>query len=178
MPENRTIVAFAFIAGTGIMAALPESGSSRTPDRISFMQSPAVTTLPHPSSAHSSQSIGTASVKRRADGHYWATADVNGFKLDLLVDTGASKVVLSQEDARRIGINTYSLDYDGIASTANGEVRTALVSIDRLRIGGVMVDDVPTLVTEGDLDTSLLGMSFLGALESFEFKGDALILRE
>ncbi len=173
MPKNRTIFACTLLAGMAATSLLPERAPTESPTRISFMHSPALVTQPAPP-----PSTGTAAVERRKDGHYWASAYVNGLKLDLLVDTGASKVVLTHKDARRIGIDTHKLDYDGIANTANGEVRTATLTIDRLRIGAVMVKDVPTIVTQGALDTSLLGMSFLSALDSFEFKGNELILRK
>ena len=174
MTIARTITACALLACAAAAIALPERGAPDGIERIAFMRSPVLVTAP----ATTPTNNGIAKLERQKDGHYWASANVRGVKLDLLVDTGASKVVLTDDDARRIGIPTHTLTYDGTASTANGEVRIARLTIDRLRVGGVTVKDVPTLVTKGDLNTSLLGMSFLGALQSFEFKGETLVLRQ
>ncbi len=171
MPMNRAIIACALIA---CAAALTPRSAPEPMERISFMRSPVLVTAPVTTSSNS----GHATLERQKDGHYWANADVKGMKLDLLVDTGASMVTLTDEDARRLGIPTHTLDYAHTASTANGEVKIARLTLDRMRVGGVTVKDVPTMVTKGDLDTSLLGMSFLGALASFEFKGDTMIMRQ
>ena len=96
------------------------------------------------------------------DGHFYLTAMVNGVKVRFVVDTGASDVVLTQRDAARIGLDPKTLNYFGTATTANGQVMTAPVRLDTLSLGDRVDRDVPAVVNNGVLDTSLLGMSYLG----------------
>ena len=111
-----------------------------------------------------------------ADGHYYLTADVNGAFIDFVVDTGATDIVLSEADARRAGFTASELDYIGRAQTANGEVRIAPVRIDRFAVGGIEDVGVRAVVNEGDLDGSLLGMSYLQRFNSVEISGGRLVL--
>ena len=111
-----------------------------------------------------------------ADGHYYLTADVNGAFIDFVVDTGATDIVLSEADARRAGFTTSELDYIGRAQTANGEVRIAPVRSDRFAVGGIEDVGVRAVVNEGDLDGSLLGMSYLQRFNSVEISGGRLVL--
>ncbi|MCJ8139759.1 retropepsin-like aspartic protease family protein [Falsirhodobacter halotolerans] len=113
---------------------------------------------------------------RAPDGHYYLTLSVDGTNLRFLVDTGASGIVLSADDARRIGFDPGALSYLGVASTANGEVRTARVVLDRVDLGTITDRDVPAFVNEGELGTSLLGMSYLNRFH-LEIAGDRMILR-
>ncbi len=113
---------------------------------------------------------------RAQDGHYYLTLDVDGADVRFLVDTGATGIVLSDEDARRIGLDPAALNYLGVASTANGDVRTARVVLDRIDLGGITDRDVPAFVNEGELNTSLLGMSYLGRFH-MEIAGDRMTLR-
>lgn len=96
------------------------------------------------------------------DGHFYADATINGTSLTLLIDTGASDIVLTPADARRIGLDPSALDYAGLASTANGTVATAPVRLASLTLGPWRDVDVPASVNSGALDQSLLGMSYLG----------------
>ncbi|MCK0166082.1 TIGR02281 family clan AA aspartic protease [Jannaschia sp. S6380] len=98
---------------------------------------------------------------RRRDGHYYMELEVNGVPLDFVVDTGATDLVLSRDDARAIGIEPDELRYLGQAFTANGPVRTANVRLDEVVLGETVDENVPAVVTEGDLFQSLLGMSYL-----------------
>ncbi len=117
-------------------------------------------------------------IRRRSDGHFSARARVNSVSLTLLVDTGASTVVLKPVDARRLGIDTQSLSYSIPVQTANGTAYAAPVKLSEVSIGPIVVHDVDTLVTKpGSLNQSLLGMSFLRRLRSYEFNGDFLTLR-
>lgn len=110
------------------------------------------------------------------DGHYYLTAEINGARVLFVVDTGASAIVLTQRDAERAGLNPDGLNYFGTAMTANGQVETAPVKLDRMVIGGVEETGVPAVVNGGDLDTSLLGMSWLSRHE-ITFSRDRLIIR-
>ncbi|MEW2917059.1 TIGR02281 family clan AA aspartic protease [Ruegeria sp. ANG10] len=118
----------------------------------------------------------TIAVPRARDGHYYLPVVVNGEPITFLVDTGASQIVLSDQDARRIGIDPDQLNYLGRASTANGEVRTAPVRLDSLELGPITDHGVSAWVNEGDLRQSLLGMDYLHRFSNIQFADGRLIL--
>lgn len=112
--------------------------------------------------------------------HFVATAWVNGKRMPepMIVDTGASRVVLTAEDARRAGIRTGMLEYKVQVMTANGPSRAAPIMLESVSIGGLTLRNVEALVTRrGTLHRSLLGMSFLSRLRSYEFTGNRLTLK-
>lgn len=124
-------------------------------------------------SVHSGNTI---EIPRGIDGHYALTLTINGTPIEFLVDTGASQMVLSQRDAERVGINTQSLAYLGQAQTANGIVRTARVTLDDVTVGPITDTNVRAVVNEGDIDGSLLGLSYLNLFERIEIQGDRMVL--
>lgn len=113
---------------------------------------------------------------RQPDGHYYVNALINGVPINFVVDTGASQVVLTQNDARRAGIDVASLRYLGSASTANGQVQTASVMLDTVQIGQIRDRDVRAVVNAGQMQGSLLGMSYLSRFSKIEISGNQLIL--
>ena len=119
----------------------------------------------------------TVEVPRAADGHYYLTLLINGTGVPFMVDTGASGMVLSAKDAGRLGIDLAGLNFRGQATTANGVVRTARVSLPLVELGPFRNEDFGAFVTEGELDQSLLGMDYLGQFR-MEFVGRKLILRQ
>lgn len=118
---------------------------------------------------------GQIIVPRGQDGHYHVLAAVNGTKIAFVVDTGATDVVLTEEDAKRAGIDLASLAYTGRARTANGEVRTAPVRID-LSLGGMEAPRLRASVNEGEMSQSLMGMSFLSRFSRVEIARGQLVL--
>jgi aspartyl protease family protein len=116
------------------------------------------------------------SVPRGPDGHYRLLVEVNGTPVDFIVDTGASDIVLSRQDAARAGLAPETLAYTGMAQTANGTVRTAPVRLGTVRLGEITDTDLRAVVNEGDLDVSLLGMGYLDLFNRIEIAGDELIL--
>jgi aspartyl protease family protein len=111
-------------------------------------------------------------------GHFKSNARINGTSIRVLVDTGASTVALSHEDARRAGFRIDDLRFDTPVSTANGVVNAARVKIDRIEVGGIRVERVEGMVMpKGAMVGSLLGMSFLSRLDSYEVKNGVLLLR-
>jgi clan AA aspartic protease (TIGR02281 family) len=110
-------------------------------------------------------------------GHFLIDAWVNGEPVTFLVDTGASDIVLTLDDARRIGLEPRTLAFTQRFATANGEVRGAPVVLREIRVGQFRVFDVSASVNEAALEVSLLGMSFLEQLSGYEVRGDRLILR-
>jgi aspartyl protease family protein len=95
-------------------------------------------------------------LQRRGDGHFYADVEVNGVPISMLVDTGASGVALSAEDARRAGIATSIGMHDVIGEGASGQVHGDIVTIERIRLGGIEQSAVPAAVLKGG-STSLLG---------------------
>lgn len=118
----------------------------------------------------------TIELPRGFDDHFTATLDINGTEVTFLVDTGATEMVLSLRDAARVGIDTSALDFIGRAQTANGIVRTAPVTLDVVRIGPIIDQDVRAVVNEGDISASLLGMSYLSLFENIEIQGTRMLL--
>ncbi len=131
----------------------------------------------NPAMASPVPEASAASIAKAADGHFGAEADVEGRRVRFLVDTGASAVALTLEDARRLGIDTASLDYDYGVQTASGQARAAQVKLDSIAVAGARVNDVEAFVIEEGLESSLLGMTYLGRLSRFEATRTALILR-
>jgi aspartyl protease family protein len=117
-------------------------------------------------------------IRKRADGHFVAKTEVNGVTVTMLVDTGASSVVLKPADARLAGVDVDRLTYSVPVQTANGTAYAAAVRLKRLSVGGITVDGIEALVAKpGTLGESLLGMTFLRRLRSYEFSGEFLTLR-
>jgi aspartyl protease family protein len=115
-------------------------------------------------------------IPKSPDGHYWATADVNGAAVRFLVDTGSSVVTLTSADAERLGVDTERLRYDRPVFTAAGDQRGAAVILDHIAVAGARVDHVKAIVMRSGLPASLLGMSYLGRLSRIEATPERLIL--
>ena len=117
-------------------------------------------------------------LRRRSAGQFIAKTQVNGINITMLVDTGASAVVLTQRDARAIGVDPSHLKYSVPVRTANGTTYSAPFRIQKLTVGPITLTNIEALVSRpGALSQSLLGMSFLNRLRSYEFSGDFLTLR-
>jgi aspartyl protease family protein len=117
-------------------------------------------------------------ISRARGGGFGVVAQVNGARLDMVLDTGATSVVLTQEAAKAAGLPLEVLAYTVNVDTANGRARAAPVTLDRVAIGGIIERAVPALIAQpGQLRTNLLGMSYLNRLESWEVRGDKLMMR-
>lgn len=119
---------------------------------------------------------GTISVPQGFDGHYHLTLQLNGQPVDFIVDTGATDIVLTRADAARVGIDTNDLAFTGIANTANGQVRTARARIDTVALGPIVDRGVPVAVNGGEMEGSLLGMTYLSRFEHLEISNGTLVL--
>ena len=118
-------------------------------------------------------------IEAERNGHFNTEADINGRSIPVMIDTGATMVVLSYEDAERAGLLLSDKDFTRSVSTANGVARVAPVTLDRVSIGNITVRDVPAAVAEsGRLRTSLLGMTFLSRLSRFDMRSGRLVLQE
>jgi aspartyl protease family protein len=113
------------------------------------------------------------------NGHFNAEVEINGRAVEVMIDTGATMVALSYEDAERAGLLLNDNDFTSAVSTANGMARVAPVTLDRVSIGNITVRNVPAAVTErGRMRTSLLGMSFLRKLSRFDMRSGRLVMQE
>jgi aspartyl protease family protein len=120
----------------------------------------------------------TVELARGGGGDFPVTTKVNGAKVAMILDTGASAVMLTQDAARSAGLPIEVLNYTVSLETANGRTKAAPVTIDRLAVGAIVERGVPALIVpSGQLKTNLLGMTFLNRLESWQVKGDRLMLR-
>lgn len=115
--------------------------------------------------------------KNTNDGQFWTQARVNTGSVRFLVDTGAGMVALTEMDAKKAGIKTRDLVYDLPIRTAGGENMAARIVLDRVSVGAITVKDVDAMVVPTGLDVSLLGMTYLGELQSIQATPDALTLR-
>jgi len=117
-------------------------------------------------------------IARGSGGSFSVATKVNGARVSMVVDTGASAVVLTQEAAKAVGLPLEVLSYSVSVDTANGRTRAAPVTLDRVSVGGITERAVPALIAQpGQLRTNLLGMSFLNRLERWEVRGDRLVMR-
>lgn len=119
---------------------------------------------------------GAVVLRRGGDGHFHALADIDGARVAFLVDTGATSLVLSRDDARRIGLDLGRLRFVSPALTANGVVLSAPVTLGVLRLGPFEDRDVPATVNGGALDVSLMGMSYLSRFTRVTVEGDRMLL--
>ena len=147
---------------------------------VEYMDSPKV--------AHASDNISeltrerasarAVQIARRQGGEFALRARINGVTAPMVVDTGATSVVLTYETAKAAGLPLELLEYDVDVETAGGHTKAARLTLDRLAIGKLVERSVPALVVpHGQMKTNLLGMSFLDRLESWEVRSDQLMLR-
>jgi aspartyl protease family protein len=120
----------------------------------------------------------TVEIARAGGGNFSVIAQINNARVSMVLDTGASSVVLTQEAAKAAGLPLEVLSYSVTVETANGRTRAAAVTLDTIAIGGIVERAVPALIAQpGALRTNLLGMSFLGRLQGWEVRGDRLVMR-
>ena len=123
--------------------------------------------------------MSVTELKANGSGHFVTKASINGNDITVIVDTGATAVALSFEDAQEAGLRPGNLDFNIPVATANGVAKAARVTIDRIEVGSVKADDVDALVLpEGALKGTLLGMTFLNRMRSFRVEDGMLYLRD
>ena len=119
---------------------------------------------------------GEVVVPRAYDGHYYLTLDLNGVPTRFVIDTGASEVVLTPQDAGRAGIDVAGLNYNSRAMTANGMVQTASIRLDRVVLGDIEDRQVPAVVNGAPMQESLLGMSYLNRFDRIAIEDGQMVL--
>jgi aspartyl protease family protein len=111
------------------------------------------------------------------NGHFYVLGDVNGTAVKFLVDTGASEVVRTPDDAKRLGIDVAGLDFSRPYETANGIGYGAPYRVAHITLGDVELTDVPVSINKAPMSESLLGMSLLRDAASMEIRDRKLFLR-
>ncbi|MEQ1509054.1 MAG: TIGR02281 family clan AA aspartic protease [Sphingopyxis sp.] len=120
----------------------------------------------------------TVEIDRSSDGHFWANVLLNGTTKRMLVDTGATSIALSEEDAHSIGINPLPSAFSDQATTASGVVQVARVHIATVRIGDIERADIPAVVIQGQQSIApLFGQSFLRTIDNVSISGDKMVMR-
>jgi len=176
----REILSWGVVAVIGIAALTHIDSLKVGAERVLGLPTPddvAVQRAPAPPAQVSSGVV--VEIPAEDNGHFSTAAEINGRSVDVMVDTGATIVALSFEDAERAGLMLRDSDFTGSVHTANGVARVAPVTLDRVTIGDITVRDVRAAVAErGRLKTSLLGMSFLSRLSRFDMRPGLLVMQE
>lgn len=164
----RLAIAIAFVlvviaySAPMLDTATRNAGSAKAPAQMAQVQSSGYRTI---------------TLKGDRNGHFRVETVINGRRLAMVADTGATSVVLTAEDAKRIGIRPRKDEFTVRMRTANGIAAAAPVTLKNIRVGSIQVRNVNALVAQpGGLGVNLLGMSFIGELRRFELKGDRLTL--
>lgn len=173
MLKLAVISCLAVLAAVTAAQAVVAYGERASPSSSGQPAIVAVATAPAPAAPPS----GDGAIPKSPDGHFWADARVNDRDVHFLVDTGATAVALSADDARTLGFSPGGLVYDYKVNTAAGPARAAKVTLASISVDGARVDNVEAYVIESGLDASLLGMSYLGRLSGFTATPTQLVLR-
>ena len=120
---------------------------------------------------------GAIIIPKEIDGHFHLTVKINDRPIEFLVDTGASDIVLTREDAARVGFDPNRLDYWGMANTANGTVRLATIRLETVRLGEFIDKNIRASVNKAPMEKSLLGMRYLSKFRAIEISNDQMILK-
>jgi len=116
-------------------------------------------------------------IPKEIDGHFHLTVTINDRPIEFLVDTGASDIVLTRKDAARVGFDPNRLDYWGMANTANGTVRLAIIRLETVRLGEFIDKNIRASVNKAPMEKSLLGMRYLSKFRAIEISNDQMILK-
>ena len=171
-------VSFSQVSLVGVIAvgaAVLLGAQLLTPQPLAEPQRPSAPQAPAGARDHLGNGEARYEIKRAADNHFYAEAQVNGALIRFLVDTGASNVVLTRDDAQRAGIAAGEFSAEAIG--AGGRVRLMPIAIGRLALGPLEASDVPAMVAESGLTMSLLGQSYLAKIGSVSIQGDLMVLR-
>jgi len=124
--------------------------------------------------ARSDYLTGDYVLQRQGDGHFYAAPAINSVQIDTMVDTGASVIALTGEDAHAIGLYWNEADVKPVARGASGAVNGVNVTLERVELGGFEMYDVPAIIVPEGLGVTLLGQSFLSRIPSVEIVGEEM----
>jgi aspartyl protease family protein len=166
------IFAVVLVVVGGVAARYADQAVSSPPSQVAVVQ---------PAYEPREPTTSGRSVTFEADrlGHFQVEARIDGRSVDFIIDTGASLVVLRESDAARVGIRPRPSDYTATAITANGRIKAARATVDRIELGGITVYDVPAMVLPDEaLAKNLLGVSFLSRLRRYEYANGRIVLEQ
>ena len=167
------IFAAAVLIVGGFVARFADHAVNETPQAAAVQAAPQ-TSGPEPTSSGHGMILDSD-----PRGHFRVDARVDGRRLDFMVDTGASLVILRESDAAYLGIRPMPVDYKATVATANGKIKAAPAKLSRIEIGSITVFDVPALVLPDEaLSQNLLGVSFLSKLRRYEYANGRLVLEQ
>jgi aspartyl protease family protein len=166
-----------FVIGTVALATLV-GVMSRSETSTAKLEGPpalaAASVAPPPSVGNG---FAETSLDRAPDGHFYADVMVNGTSIHFMIDTGASMVALTRDDAQRIGLQFSDGDFTGAAQTAGGQVKLKPVTLDRVTLGALEANQVEAAIVGDGLGQSLLGQSWLRQVGKVTIEGDRMVLR-
>lgn len=162
------LLAAVFIGGFQILAGNPLLGRGTAVGAARTTVSPASRDLEFGSEIR---------IRASSDGHYYADASVNNTPVRFLIDTGATSILLSGDDATRVGLHPAAHEYTRIGNTANGTIKLAPLTLREVRLGSFSAYDVEAVVSQAPVNVSLLGMGFLKRMQSWEVRSNQLFLR-
>jgi aspartyl protease family protein len=162
---KRLLILLSLLAVVAVVAP-------KTPKRLAYTNGTVSDLSRKPEPVH------TVQIKRGANGDFAVQAKINGIAAPMVIDTGATSVVLTYETAKAVGVPLELLDYNVDVQTASGQTKAARLWLDRMAIGKLVERSVQALVVpRGQMKTNLLGMSFLDRLDGFEVRADQLVMR-
>jgi aspartyl protease family protein len=172
----RYYLAFLLVVGLG--ASLLTNKGFSAPPAGGGKEQPAILTVPQaaPAAEMEQASAGGLTLHRQWDGHFYADTQINGASIRMLVDTGATSIALSRDDARRAGVGISIGMPTVVGRGASGDVKGEYVTLDRVSLGGESAQGVSAIVLDGG-EKSLLGQSFLSKFASVEIKGETMVLQ-
>lgn len=178
MQKLVLVVLFGSVLVGALMPTQPLPTESPAPSEQAERRAPsAITAAPkEEQQTYVEVSSGTVTLNRASDGHFYAQAQVNGMPVDFLIDTGATAIALSREDAQRAFIVTDPAMDEVIGSGASGSVKGQMVKLDRISLGPAEVRDIDAAVLAGGKQ-SLLGQTFLAQFNSVTIEGNRMVLR-
>lgn len=177
---NRAIAFIAITAFVLVLSLLRSMDRAEAP-----VETPQVTQVneqptnsdPESDVKASVQQMGEVVLHRGADSHFRATVKINGVDIEMLVDSGASVVALSQADAERIGLFSNPSEFSATAQGAGGAVPVKPVKLDRVALGSIEKTDVQGVIIGSDINQSLLGQSFLKQMGSVTIEDDVMTIK-
>lgn len=149
------------------------AASDATEDKVTIVDKPVESS---PDAAEFNSSQDAIVLKREPNGHFYADAEVNNMTIRFMVDTGATGIALTRDDARRAGLAVSAGMFEVVAEGASGDVKGEWVTLDSVKLGQQEAKQVPAVILDGG-QQSLLGQSFLQQFTSVEIKGDRMLLR-
>ncbi|MDB5520535.1 MAG: hypothetical protein JWQ82_132 [Tardiphaga sp.] len=168
------IIAAVLVGGGTVMANMADKMSSTPP----AAPRPAIK-VASLQDAPAQAGIRSVSIPRDGRGHFQTDARIDGQRIGVMIDTGASMLALNETSAARIGVRPSRADYTARVTTANGTVKGARTTIPMVDVGGLIVRDVDAMVLPDEaLSENLLGLSFLSKLKRFEYAGGKMLLEQ